>query len=127
MRKTLAAGGAEDANRCAGVHALSDRDQDRIVVEVAELELVLRVRDVDPVAAEWIAGKRGDHTGVEGQEGLATTVVGRTDDDQVNAAVQWDRRGEGGRAVGLLEAECDPPRVAADLARHRPTNTGAHA
>ena len=89
MRKALAAGGAEDANRCGGVDALADRDQHRIVVEVAVVELVPRVPDDDPVATEWVAGKRRDHTGVEGQEGLATTVVGRTDDDQVNAAVEW--------------------------------------
>src|SRR6266851_7943661 len=127
MRKALAAGGAEDANRCGGVYALSDRDQHRIVVEVAVVELIPRVPDDDPVAPEWVAGKGGPHTGVEGQEGLATTVVGRTDDDQVNAAMEWDRRVECGRAVGLLEAERNPPRVAADLAWHRPTNTCAHA
>src|SRR5216683_2021968 len=127
MRKALAAGGAEDVNRCGGVYALSDRDQHRIVVEVAVVELIPRVPDDDPVAPEWVAGKGGHHTGVEGQEGLATTVVGRTDDDQVNAAVEWDRRVECGRAVGLLEAERNPPRVAADLAWHRPTDTCAHA
>src|SRR5213082_3536524 len=88
-------------------------------MKIAVVELVLRVPDDDPVAAEWIPSQCRDDARIEGQIGLPTAVVGRAGYDQVHAPVQRHTCAELGRAIRLFEAEGNRPPVATHLPRQR--------